>query len=413
MISVAGTQMQMAAILWHVNEISHQPIALGAVGLARILPIILFSLLAGVAADIWNRRRLLFFTQSGLALLALFLGFATLRGNDSLPLIYLIVALSGAITTFDLPARQSLVPNLVPPEDLTNAFSLNTIAFQTGSIAGPALAGVVLANAGIAWCYLLNALSYIAVLGALAWMGPVPQQSAARAGGATGPRALVASVRDGLTFVLSQRLIFSSMLLDFFATFFSSAKALLPIFAGEVLAVGAVGYGWLVAAPAIGSLAVGIVISTRATIRNQGRLLMTSVFGFGIATVIFGLSQSFWLTFLALVGTGTTDTVSTIIRNTIRQLRTPDSLRGRMTSVNQIFFMGGPELGEMEAGLVAQIWGPVVSVVTGGIGCLIAVAWTRWRYPELAAYRGDEVVSLEAAATDGARSPAASSRGLP
>jgi len=389
--------MQTAAILWHVNQINPQPIALGAVGLARILPIIFLSLVAGVAADAWNRRRLLFVTQSGLALLALILGWTTLRGNDSLALIYAVVALIGAIGTFDLPARQSLVPNLVPPEDMTNAFSLNAIAFQAGSIAGPALAGLVLATVGIAWCYILNAFSYIAVIAALALMGPVPQQRAARPMGAPGPRALLAAVQDGLRFVASERLIFSSMLLDFFATFFSSATALLPIFARQILVVGAVGYGWLVAAPAIGALAIGILFSTGGTVRNQGRLLLWSVFWFGIATIVFGLSRSFWLTFLALVGTGFTDMISAIIRSTLRQLRTPDSLRGRMTSVNQIFFMGGPQLGELEAGLVAQIWGPVVSVVSGGIGSLLAVAWTRGRYPELERYRGDEPVVLAAA----------------
>ncbi len=391
--------MQSAAILWHVNQIDPQPIALGAVGLARILPIIFLSLVAGVAADTYNRRRVLFVTQSGLALLALVLGWTTLRGNDSLALIYAVVALIGAFGTFDLPARQSLVPNLVPPEDMTNAFSLNSIAFQAGSIAGPALAGLVLAVAGTAWCYILNAFSYLAVIVALALMGPVPQQRAARPMGVPGPRALLASVQDGLRFVVSQRLIFSSMLLDFFATFFSSATALLPIFARQILMVGAVGYGWLVAAPAIGALAVGILFSTRGTVRNQGRLLVWSVFSFGIATIVFGLSHSFWLTFLALVGTGLTDMISAIIRSTLRQLRTPDSLRGRMTSVNQIFFMGGPQLGELEAGLVAQIWGPVVSVVSGGIGCLVAVVWTRARYPELERYRGDETLTPGAAAT--------------
>jgi MFS family permease len=204
------------------------------------------------------------------------------------------------------------------------------------------------------------------------------------------------AVQDGLRFVVSQRLIFSSMLLDFFGTFFASATALLPIFARQILAVGAVGYGWLVAAPAIGALVVGILFSIRGTIRNQGRLLVWSVFWFGIATIVFGLSRSFWLTFLALVGTGLTDMISAIIRSTLRQLRTPDSLRGRMTSVNQIFFMGGPQLGELEAGLLAQIWGPVVSVVSGGIGSLLAVAWTRSRFPELERYRGDEPVVLAA-----------------
>ncbi len=201
-------------------------------------------------------------------------------------------------------------------------------------------------------------------------------------------------MRDGLRFVVGQRLIFSSMLLDFFATFFSSATALLPIFARQVLRVGAVGYGWLVAAPAIGALVTALIISTRRMIRNQGRLLMWTVAGFGLATVVFGLSRWFWLTFLALVATGVTDNISTIIRNTIRQLRTPDALRGRMTSVNQIFFMGGPQLGELEAGLIAQALGPAAAVVSGGLGCLVAVAWTWRRYPELRQYRGDEPVAV-------------------
>lgn len=397
MISIAGTQMQLTAILWHVNTLSPEPIALGAVGLARILPIVFFSLVAGVAADTWNRRRLLFLTQSGLALLALFLGLATLRGNDSLGLIYLVVAVFGALATFDLPARQSLIPNLVPPEDLTNAFSMNAIAYQVGAISGPALAGFVLATGGIAYCYLFNAFSYLAVLVALVLMGSVAQERAARPLDAGGPRAFLASVRDGLQFVVGQRLIFSSMLLDFFATFFSSATALLPIFTRQILRAGAVGYGWLVAAPAIGALGTALVLSTRRQIPNQGRLLLTTVAGFGVATIVFGLSKSFWLTFLALVATGVTDTISTIIRNTIRQLRTPDALRGRMTSVNQIFFMGGPQLGELEAGLVAQLWGPVVAVVSGGIGCLVAVGWTHRRYPELATYRGDETAVVTAA----------------
>jgi MFS family permease len=391
-ISVAGTQMQTAAILWHVNQLNPQPIALGAVGLARILPFLLFSLVAGVAADVWNRRRLLFITQSALALLALTLAWATLEGNDSLALIYGMVSLTGAIATFDLPARQSLIPNLVPAEDLTNAFSLNAIAFQVGAIAGPALAGVVLATVGIAYCYLVNALSYVAVLVALVLMGPVPQERVFRPEGGLGPRALVGAVREGLRFVLGQRLIFSSMLLDFFATFFSSATALMPIFARQILRVGAVGYGWLIGAPAIGALGTALVLSTSGPIRNQGRLLLATVAGFGLATIVYGLSRSFALTFAALIATGVTDSISTIIRNTIRQLRTPDALRGRMTSVSQIFFLGGPQLGELEAGILAQIWGPVVAVVSGGIGCLIAVAWTRARYPEIERYHGDEAV---------------------
>jgi MFS family permease len=397
-ISVAGTRMQSAAILWHVNQLSPEPIALGAVGLARFLPFLLFSLAAGVAADVWNRRRLVFVTQSMLAALALGLALATHAGRDSLALIYVMVALTGATATFDLPARQALVPNLVPAGDMANAFSLNAIAIEVGAIVGPALAGLVLANIGIAYCYLFNAISYLAVLAALVFMGPVAQEPTVRPAGGYGLRGLVGAVGEGLRFVVGERLIFSIMLLDFFAAFFSSATALMPIFAREILGVGAVGYGWLLAAPAIGALGTALVLSTSGPIRRQGRLLLLSVTAFGVATIVYGLSRSFLLTFAALVATGVTDSISTIIRNTIRQLRTPDALRGRMTSVNQIFFLGGPQLGELEAGIVAQIWGPVAAVVSGGLGCLMAVVWTRGRYPELERYRGDDTVAVSAPA---------------
>src|SRR3990172_9472459 len=178
LVSIAGTQMQLAAILWHISEISDQPIALGAVGLVTILPVLLFSLLAGVFADSVNRRRLMFLTQTAMAVLAALLGWATLRHLDSLWLIYIVTAASASVSTFDLPARQSLIPNLVPDSMLTNAFTMNSIAFQLGSIAGPALAGLVLAQLGIGYAYLINAISYLAVIVALVLMGPVDQNLA-------------------------------------------------------------------------------------------------------------------------------------------------------------------------------------------------------------------------------------------
>ena len=396
MVSIAGTQMQSAAILWHVNEISGLPIALGMVGLVRILPVFGFSLMAGVAADVFNRRQVLFLTQSFLALLAMSLGLLTDRGLDRLWVVYAVTAASSAVASFDLPARQALVPNLVPAEVLTNAFSLNSIAFEVGAILGPALGGLVLAHLGLAYAYWINAFSYLAVIAALLLMGPVPQ--ARIAGAPPSPEVsmpwahLRDSIREGMRFVGHQPIILSSMLLDFFATFFSSASFLLPIFAKQILGVGAIGYGWLVAAPAIGAGSVATVIALYAQpIRRQGGVLLTAVVGFGLATVVFGLSRQFWLTLAALVLTGATDAVSTIIRNTVRQLQTPDRLRGRMTSVNQLFFMGGPQLGELEAGLVAQWLGPVFSVVSGGIGCLLAAALIAARFPQLGRYDGAEV----------------------
>jgi MFS family permease len=201
----------------------------------------------------------------------------------------------------------------------------------------------------------------------------------------------VSAALEGLRFVFRAPLIRSTMLLDFFATFFSSATALLPIFAQDVLHVGARGYGWLYAAPAAGAvLTSGIMIKVIDQIEERGRMLIAAVLVYGIATVIFGLSTSFWLTFGCLAATGAADTVSMVFRNLIRQLETPDHLRGRMTGVNMIFFMGGPQLGELEAGLVANWLGPVVSVVTGGIGCLVASAWVAAWTPALLGYRRPE-----------------------
>ncbi len=407
-VSIAGSRMQTAAVLWHINELSGQPIALGMVGLVTILPVLLFSLFAGTIADAFNRRRVMFATQSALALLAGLLGWVTLQGHASLAWVYAIVASSAAIWTFDLPARQALVPNLVDPAVLTNAFSMNAVAFQAGAIAGPALAGFVLAKANPGVAYLVNAATYLAVILALWRMGPVPQETAA------GPRGLAAlrgtnvvpAIKEGLRFVLQQPIILSSMLLDFLATFFSSANTLLPIFATRILQVGPVGYGWLVAASSVGAGLVSFGLSFVPTIRHQGRVLLLSVAGFGLATLTFGLSRNFALSFLALAATGAADAVSMIIRNTIRQLQTPDRLRGRMTSINQMFFMGGPQLGEVEAGVVAQVLGAPLAVITGGIGCLLGLIWIDRRFPQLRAFEGDEPIRAGAAPEPQATMPA-------
>ena len=198
----------------------------------------------------------------------------------------------------------------------------------------------------------------------------------------------LAAAREGLRFVFRTPLIRSTMLLDFFATFFASATALLPIYAQDILHVGARGYGLLSAAPAVGAMLAGAaLVPLIDRIDRRGAVLLLGVAGYGVATVVFGLARSFALTFLCLALTGATDTVSMVIRNVIRQLQTPDEMRGRMTSINMIFFMGGPQLGELEAGLAAQAWGAPLSVVSGGLGCLLAVAWVAWRTPALRGYR--------------------------
>jgi len=389
MVSIAGSQMQLWAIFWHIRTLTPEPIALGAVGLVRILPVIIFSLIGGALADIADRRKVMFVTQSVMALEALTLTFLTLSGHITLWMIYGLTTIQAVAIAFDTPARQSLVPNLVPPRDLPNAFSMNSIANQAGAIVGPALSGLVIAYWGQAYTYLINAISFLAVLLALVLMGKVQQQIEPM----EHPKISLTSIREGIRFTLGHPIIISTMLLDFFATFFSSANTLMPIFARDILHVGAIEYGYLSAAQSIGAVSAALVISQFEEIHHQGRVFLSAVVVFGFATIVFGVSRVLWLSILGLILMGAADTVSTIIRNTIRQLQTPDYIRGRMTGINMIFFMGGPQLGEVEAGAVAQLFSAPVAVITGGVGCILAVIMVIRHWPSVARYTDSEPTS--------------------
>ena len=394
LLSFTGSFMQNAAILWHVSLLvpsDRKGLALGLVGLVRVVPIIVFSLMSGVVADALNRRRLMLLTQVASTIVAVMLAALTFHGLSKVWPIYALAALGSAVGAFDLPARQALVPTLVPREHLPNAISLNTIMMQAASVAGPALGGLIIATGGVGWAYVANAVSFAAVILALLLMRNVPAR--AERGVEPGARDDVSlhAALEGLRFVFRSPLIRSTMLLDFFATFFSSATALLPIFAQEILHVGARGYGWLSAAPAVGALVTSAaMIPLVERIERRGPTLLWAVAGYGLATVLFGISRSFWLTFACLALTGATDTVSMVIRNIVRQLETPDRLRGRMTGVNMVFFVGGPQLGELEAGSVANWLGAPFSVISGGVGCLVATAWVAATTPGLRRYRKTE-----------------------
>jgi predicted MFS family arabinose efflux permease len=248
----------------------------------------------------------------------------------------------------------------------------------------------MIAHVNVGWVYVCNAVSFLFVIIALILMKGQGRSHIEGTAERHRGNFTVAAALDGLRFVFRQPLIRSTMLLDFFATFFSSATALLPLFAQDVLHVGARGYGWLYAAPAAGAvLTSAVMVRAVDAITHRGRVLISAIGAYGVATVIFGVSTNFWLTFACLALTGAADTVSMIFRNLIRQLETPDYMRGRMLGVNMVFFMGGPQLGELEAGLVANWLGPVISVVSGGIGCLIATAWVTARTPALRHYQGD------------------------
>jgi MFS family permease len=381
-VSFSGSQMQNVAILWQVYALTRDPLALGLVGLVRLLPIFLFGILSGVAADAVDRRRLMLATQSGMALAALGLAALSFTGTITLGWLYALTMLSASFGAFDAPARQSLIPALVPREDLANAFSLNSTMMQAATVLGPALGGLLIGRAGLGWAYLINAVSFLAVIFSLLAMEGVGGRREERS------EASLRAAAEGMRFVFSHPIIRSTMLLDFIATFFASATALLPIFAAEILHVGAVGYGLLFSAAAAGALITGVALSLRHSIPRQGPTLLAAVAVFSVATVVFGVSRWIAPTFLALACTGGADMVSMVIRNTARQLQTPDSMRGRMVSLNMIFFMGGPQLGEFEAGAVADWLGAPASVVIGGLGSLLAVIWIAATTPELRHYDG-------------------------
>ncbi len=413
-VSITGSQMQLAAIGWHVYQVLRgadltvrvlgrdvplhaEALGLGGLGLANVIPIVLFALVGGMIADSRDRRTVMLCTQSALAVFAAGLAVFTLAGRADVWVIYLFSAATAAASAFNNPAQQSLIPHLVPREHLANAVSLNTLNWQIGTIVGPALAGIVVgalgdgpaagtagarggSMLGLGVVYAVNAVSFVAVIVALAAMrhrGAAP----ALAGG-IGWRPLV----EGLRFVRGQRLIWSTMLLDFYATFFSSARTMLPIVAGEILGVGVQGYGLLSAAAPVGAVAAGTLLALRRTMDREGVVLLASVAVYGVATTGFGLATGFWVAFVFYALTGAADTVSTVIRATLRQTLTPDHLRGRMVGFNMMFFMGGPQLGELEAGLVAALFGAPFAIASGGVATVALTLWLAWRNPALRRY---------------------------
>jgi MFS family permease len=389
LISFAGSQMQLWAMYWHLRTLSDQPMVISGIGLIRFLPVIFLSLIAGVAADHFDRRKMTIVTQSALGLVALVLGIATMFGSMSLWMLFGLVGIQSIAVAFDTPSRQALIPALVSRENLPSAYSLNSIASKVGGILGPSIAGIVIAFWGLQWAYWINAISYLAVIVALIEMVNVPSNSEKKS---FELKKTLVAIREGVQFIRNSPIIFSAMMLDFFGSFFSSADTLLPFVAIDIFHVGPIQYGWLSASQSIGTLLVGIYLSQTAKLLHQGLLISVSVILFGMATILFGVSTSFGLTMLALILIGIFDGLSTIIRNTVRQLLTPDVMRGRMMSISQIFFKGGPQLGEMEAGLVAQLLGVPLAIVSGGVGCVIAALVVLKRFPQLWRFNGDEAV---------------------
>lgn len=388
-ISVTGSWMQLAAVNWQIYALTGSLMALGLVGLVRVVPIIVLSLLGGVVADTYDRRKLMIWTNSLMLITALLLALVTFTNVVTLVLIYLATATLSGVSAFDRPAETALVPRLVAPADLPKAVRLNVIMVEITAVLGPMVAGLLLGTLGAGASYLFNAFSFLPVIIVLLLLR-VPHVR-----GEHNPGLNWKAMTSGWKFVRHTPLLWSSTLLDFFATFFASAMALLPVFASDILKVGAQGYGILYAAPAVGALLGALAMGQWAgKIRRQGAVLLAAVVLYGVATILIGLSTSFWLSLSLLAFTGVADSISMVIRQSLRVLLTPDHLRGRMQSVTMIFFMGGPQLGELEAGLVAQAFGPVFSVITGGVGTIIATGLLAVIYPDLRRYREGDALQI-------------------
>jgi MFS family permease len=372
-----GTQFTSVAMAWQIYELTNSPLQIGLLGVARAVPQIALLLVGGLLADAMNRRKLMMCTQIGLFGVSTILALLSYAGQTTPHMLYIATMLLAFFTSLEQPSRQSITPSLVPREQLAQALALQGTQRYVPIIAGPSLAGVVLAFSGPAACYAVDACSWLAMLGALKLLRTkIPE-------GAGWKSVSLTSLREGLQFVWSHGVIFPLMLLDFSATFFGNVRGLFPIYARDILLVGPTGLGLLYAARAIGSLLAAGAMALFGPVKHSGRWIFLGIGIYGLSTVFFAGSQVFWFSFLMLMFTGAGDTISSILRSTINQLSTPDELRGRMSSINSIFTSSGPQLGQFESGVVAAWLGAPMSAFTGGLATLFVLIVVAARFPRL------------------------------
>jgi len=393
LIALFTYRMQAVAVGWEMYERTGRPLALGLVGLVQALPLIALALPAGYLADRFDRRRVLMGSLAGMA--AASLGLAAVSQLDGpVPLVYAFLFLDAAALSLGRPARMSLLPQLVPREVFPNAVTWNMSMWQVVSVIGPAVGGFLVSlNASIA--YLL------AAAGSAAYAILLARVEIRRSAPETTPLSRETALA-GLRFVRRSRALLAAITLDMLAVLLGGATYLLPIYASDILKVGVQGFGWLNAAPAAGALVTALALAHRPPLRHAGRDLLLSVAGFGAATIVFGFSKSFPLSIAMLFLTGALDNVSVVIRHTLIQLMTPDRMRGRVSAVNGVFISVSNELGGFESGMVADLFGPVASVVSGGVGTLVVVSAVATASPELRAV-GDLRKTQVAEDGDGAR----------
>ena len=406
-VSVIGRLMLFVAVEWEVYARTNSATALGLIGLAIALPVVLLSLPAGYVADRYSRKKIVLVSQALSAVCSLALAFVSWKhlsipawpilqsGNNllagiaaiferqsnyrfddlSLPLIYVILLISATGRTFGWAARASYFPTLVPRETFANAVTWNSSIFQVGSVVGPAVGGLLLVRTGFPFIYVLDAVC------ALAFFFLVLPIRRSHQGARTAANPWHSLV-EGLRFVFSKQVILATITLDMVAVLLGGATALLPIFADKILHVGPVGLGWMRAAPGVGAFITALLIAYLPPFKQAGKTLLWCVAGFGLATIVFGLSRNLWLSLAMLFLTGVFDSVSVVIRHTLVQLLTPDEMRGRISAVNNIFIGTSNELGALESGLTAAYFGPVLSVVGGGIGTILVVLGVGKIWPE-------------------------------
>jgi MFS family permease len=376
LISSFSSEMLSFAIGWELWLRTHSAFALGMVGLVQVIPVLLLSLFAGHVADQYNRKRIVLLTQVFLALCALGLAFLSYF-QGSVNWVYACLLGIGVARAFNDPAAATLLPETVPPALFTSAATWNSSTWQFASIAGPAVAGIVVALSGsVTGIYVFDAVAAM-IFSVLLIMIKGRQLPLAR------KSATLKSLTEGLRFVRDTKVILAAITLDMFAVLFGGAVALLPISATDILKVGATGLGVMRAAPSIGALIMAFLLAHLPAMKNAGRTLLVAVSGFGLATIVFGLSTSFWLSVGMLALLGSLDNISVVIRSTLLLTLTPDEMRGRISSVNSIFIGMSNELGSFESGVTATFLGPVLAVVAGGIGTILVVLLVTRVWPEM------------------------------
>jgi MFS family permease len=378
------SQMVNVAIVWHVYAMTHNPMSLAFVGLTQFLPNIGMALITGHAADRFDRRKIAGFSFLVQVLCAAVFVVLFAIGSQSVGSVYLLLVLIGSARAFASPAMSAMLPHLVSGEEFPRAAAVTSSAFQIFAIAGPALGGFI---------YTLSACGLFATVAALycavallVFRLPVKPDMA----DASWSHSMGSSILGGFRYVWSNRLLLALTSLDLFAVLLGGITALLPIYAKDILAVGPVGLGCLRCAPGLGSAVVGIVLAHRTIQRGVGKLMLAGVAGFGLATITFALSTHFWLSFAALIGLGGFDMVSMVIRQTLVQISTPDSMRGRVSAVNGVFISASSELGEFESGVTAALFGAIPAALLGGVGTLLIAALWVLIFPELP--RADKLI---------------------